>query len=58
MSDDKTKTGGPDRKRISVSDDHEVRDWSQKFSVSPERLRQAVDKVGPLADDVERELAS
>lgn len=56
MSDDKNQTGGQDRQRISLSDDYEVRDWSQKYGVSEERLRAAVGKVGNMADDVEREL--
>lgn len=58
MSDDKNATGNPDRQRISLSEDYEVRDWSKKFGVSEERLRQAVEKVGNQADDVERELKS
>lgn len=57
MSDDKSKTGGGDRARISLSDEYEVRDWSQKFGVSPERLREAVERVGPMAADVEAELS-
>jgi len=56
MSDDKTKTGGQDRKRVSLQEDYEVRDWSQKFGVSEDRLRAAVSKVGDIAEDVEREL--
>lgn len=56
MSDDKSQTGNPDRQRISLSEDYEVRDWSQKFGVSEERLRAAVEKVGNKADEVEREL--
>jgi hypothetical protein len=56
MSDDKTNPGGADRQRISLSEDYEVRDWAEKFGVSQGRLRQAVAKVGNMADDVEREL--
>lgn len=56
MSDNKTETGNPDRQRISLSEDYEVRDWAQKFGVSEDRLRQAVEKVGDQADDVEREI--
>ena len=56
MSDDKSETGNPDRQRISLSEDYEVRDWAEKFGVSEDRLRQAVEKVGNQADDVEREL--
>lgn len=58
MSDDKSQTGNPDRQRISLSEDYEVRDWSRKFGVSEERLRAAVEKVGSQADDVARELRS
>jgi len=56
MSDDKNQNGGQDRKRISLEEDYEVRDWSGKFGVSEERLRAAVGKVGNMAEDVEREL--
>lgn len=54
MTDDKTKTGGQDRNRISLDQDYERRDWSQKFGVSDDRLRAAVEQVGNQADDVER----
>jgi hypothetical protein len=56
MTDDKNKPGGQDRTRISLSEDYEVRDWSQKFGVTEDRLRAAVAKVGNQAEDVEREL--
>ena len=56
MSDDKSETGDPDRQRISLSEDYEVRDWAEKFGVSEDRLRKAVEKVGNQADDVRREL--
>ena len=56
MGDDKSKTGRSDRDRINVNEDYELRDWSQKLGVSPERLKEAVKKVGPMADDVKKEL--
>ena len=56
MTDDKTKTGSPDRDRINTSEDYEVRDWAKKFGVSEDRLREAVKKVGPVASDVARQL--
>ncbi|VTU42022.1 MULTISPECIES: DUF3606 domain-containing protein [unclassified Variovorax] len=56
MADDKTKTGGQDRSRINVNEDYELRDWSAKFGVSPEQLKEAVKAVGPMAQDVERHL--
>ncbi|RYD29859.1 MAG: DUF3606 domain-containing protein [Sphingomonadales bacterium] len=56
MSDDKSKTGGQDRERISLTEDYEVRDWTAKFGVSEEELRAAVAKVGNGADEVLKEL--
>ena len=56
MSDDKRKPGRPDRNRINVNEDYELRDWSEKFGVSKEELAAAVKKVGPMARDVEVEL--
>lgn len=56
MSDDKTKTGGQDRKRINLSEDYEVRDWAEKFGVTADDLRAAVGRVGSNADDVEAAL--
>jgi hypothetical protein len=56
MPDDKSKTGGGDRDRINISEEYELRDWSKKFGVTPDKLKEAVAKVGPMADDVRREL--
>ncbi len=56
MADDKTKTGGQDRNRINVNEDYELRDWSQKFSVTPEQLKDAVKAVGTSATAVEEHL--
>lgn len=56
MPDNKRKAGGQDRSRINVNEDYELRDWSQKFGVSPEQLRQAVAAAGTNADAVEKYL--
>jgi hypothetical protein len=56
MADDKTQVGGADRARINTSEDYEVRDWSKKFGVTPEQLREAVKAVGASAKDVEAHL--
>jgi hypothetical protein len=53
MADSKKNVGRPDRDRISLSDDYEVRDWSKKFGISPEELKKAVKQVGSNAKDVE-----
>lgn len=52
MADNKTATGSPDRDRISLSEDYEVRDWTESLGVSEERLREAVSAVGFSADKV------
>jgi hypothetical protein len=56
MSDDKSKVGSPDRDRINVHEDYEVRYWSEKFGVTAEELEGAVTAVGPTAKAVEAHL--
>lgn len=58
MSDDKNQIGGQDRKRISLDEDYEVRDWAEKFGVTADALRASVGRVGNMAEDVERDLKS
>jgi hypothetical protein len=57
MADDPTKKGAADRTRVNVEEDHELRYWSERYYVTPERLKEAVKKVGVLVKDVENELA-
>jgi len=56
MSDNKTKTGSPDRNLINTSEDYEVRYWSEKFGVSATELKDAVKAVGNSADAVKKHL--
>ena len=58
MPDDKTQRGGQDRELVSLSDDHELRDWAKKFGVSVDVLKAAVQAVGNRASDVEAHLQS
>lgn len=57
MADDKNDRGPADRTRVNVHEDYEVQYWSKKFDVSADQLRAAVDKVGVMAADVEKQLA-
>ena len=57
MSDNKAITGGQDRNRINIHEDYELRDWSQKFGVTPEELKRAVGAVGDQADKVKEHLS-
>ena len=56
MPDDKTKRGPQDRAKINVQEQYEMDYWSKKFGVTRDQLRNAVEKVGPSAAAVEREL--
>ena len=55
MSDDKSKVAA-DRKRINVNEDYELRYWTEKFGVGADELKRAVERVGPMAEDVARAL--
>jgi len=52
MSDDTNKSGGQDRQRINVNQDHELRDWAKSMNTTPEKLKEAVQAVGDRADKV------
>ena len=52
MADDKKSVGSPDRDLISLSEDYEIRDWTEALGVSEAQLREAVDAVGNSADKV------
>lgn len=52
MADDKTNVGSPDRDRIAMGEEHEVRYWTEALGVSKERLQDAVSAVGNSADKV------
>jgi Protein of unknown function (DUF3606) len=56
MSDDTSKKGMQDRTRVNTSEDYEVRYWSEKFGVSRDQLKAAVNKVGNSVSAVEKEL--
>lgn len=58
MADDKTKRGPQDRKLISMTEDYEVRYWTEKFGITKEQLAAAVKSVGHSAAAVERHLAT
>ena len=56
MSDGRTQAPAI-RKNINLHQDYEARYWSEKFNVSRDELESAVNKVGVMPDDVERELS-
>ncbi len=56
MSDDLRNRNAPDSQRINLNQEHEVRYWTQKFKVSRQDLRKAIEEVGPMASAVEERL--
>jgi hypothetical protein len=55
MADDPIKQAA-EGKRIQVEQSDEVRRWTETLGISEERLKDIVGKVGPMAEDVLREL--
>ncbi|HYD90171.1 MAG TPA: DUF3606 domain-containing protein [Flavobacterium sp.] len=56
MSDNKRKSGEPDRSTINTSESYEMQYWKNKFGVSSQQLTGAVRAVGKSATAVEKYL--
>ncbi len=56
MADDPSHRGPRDRARISLSEEHDVRYWTQALGVGKERLAVAVKAVGHSVDRVREHL--
>jgi hypothetical protein len=56
--DDPKQRGPQDRTRVNVEQDYELKYWSERFGVSPDELRKAVQQVGTSADAVALHLGS
>ncbi|GAA4214728.1 hypothetical protein GCM10022289_48650 [Pedobacter jeongneungensis] len=51
--DNKQKNGSADRGRININEGYELDYWSDKFSVSKDKLKAAVQTVGTSVNKVE-----
>lgn len=56
MADDKSRRGPLDSKRINLNEAYEIDYWCERFACTEAQLRYAVQKVGPLVEEVKREL--
>jgi hypothetical protein len=56
MADDTAKRDFRDRGRINIHEDYELRHWTKQLGVTPEKLKQTVEKVGVMATEVRRAL--
>lgn len=54
--DDKKNRGQPDRSLVNVNEPYEARYWSKKFGITPERLREVVERVGTSAKAIQKVL--
>ncbi|WP_286271647.1 DUF3606 domain-containing protein [Thalassotalea hakodatensis] len=58
MSDDLSRTGPEDPKKINISQDWEVRYWTKELGITVDELVEAVKAVGPMVDDVRAYVAN
>ena len=56
MADDLLNRGQPDRSKINMRKDHEVRYWTKELGVSRDELQRAIDRVGESAAAVRKQL--
>jgi hypothetical protein len=56
--DNLTKKDQPDRSKINMHEDYEIKYWTHELGVSREELQRAVDKVGNSAAAVRKQLAA
>ena len=58
MAKPTTKLAAPDRSKISMENETEVKYWSKHLGITRERLQSIVEKVGNSAASVRKELVS
>ena len=56
MADDTAKRDYRDRDRINLHEDYELRYWTKELGVTPEKLKQTVEKMGVMVTDVRKAL--
>jgi 3-oxoacyl-[acyl-carrier-protein] synthase III len=56
MAKPRTKSGAPDRSKISMENETEVKYWLKHLRITREQLQSIVDKVGNSAASVRKEL--
>ena len=55
MTGKDTRAAPPGADRIDRKDDFEVAGWARRLGVSPQELKRAMKKVGPLVADVKKD---
>ncbi len=57
MADDKNLVGGADRARVAGAEDYEVQAFAQRHGMSPQEVREMIERIGNDRDALEREAA-
>lgn len=57
MADDKSLVGGADRTRVAGNEDYEVQAFAQRHGMSPQEVRDMIERIGNDRDALEREAA-
>jgi hypothetical protein len=55
MADDKSKIGGPERARVAANQEYEVRDFADRFDISPAQAKRLIERHGNDRGMLERE---
>lgn len=58
MSDNLQDRGSPDQKLVALGEEHEARYRTERFGVSGQALRRAVEQVGNSVTGIEKRLRS
>ncbi len=53
MDNDKNNTGQMDEERISLLEDNDIKNWSERFMITAEELKRAIIDVGNKVKVVE-----
>ena len=56
--DNLTKRDTPDRSKINMNEDYEVKYWVRELGVTRDELQKAIDKVGDSAAAVRKQLGN
>ncbi len=57
MSDNKHIVGGPDRGRVAGDEDYEVHAFANRHGMTPDEVRELIERVGNDRDALERAAA-
>ena len=53
MEEDKNNTGQIEEERISLLEEYDIQNWSERFMITPEELKRAIIDVGNKVKVVE-----